>query len=93
VTEWDLRIYRVQEGALDTFIREWRTQVLPLRLAAGFEVLGPWKSDDGDFVWLVGHAELAAADAAYYASAERLAVAPDPARHIVAARTWRLESA
>jgi hypothetical protein len=80
--QWQLRLYRAKEGALDDFVREWHDHVLPLRRAHGFEVLGPWVSDDGRFVWIIGHDDLAAADAAYYASPERAAVDPDPARHI-----------
>ena len=38
---------------------------------------------DDRFVWIVGHADLAVADEAYYASRERVAIAPDPARHLV----------
>ena len=31
-------------------------------------------------------------DAAYYASEERLAIAPEPTRHLVAADEWPLKS-
>jgi hypothetical protein len=84
--EWELRLYRARDGALEAFVREWRDHVLPLRRAHGFEVLGPWISDDGRFIWILGHDDLAAADAAYYASAERASFDPDPARHIVEAQ-------
>lgn len=85
-------MYRAKEGALDDFVREWRDRVLPLRLAFGFEVLGPWVTGDGQFVWLVGHRDgIEAADAAYYDSPERRAVDPDPARHLASAQQWLLE--
>ncbi|HVA30800.1 MAG TPA: hypothetical protein VMU58_05990 [Gaiellaceae bacterium] len=89
--QWELRMYRAKEGALDAFVAEWHEHVLPLRRAKGFQVLGPWVTDDSRFVWLVGADELEAEDAAYYASPERAAVEPDPARHIDSAQTWRLE--
>jgi hypothetical protein len=81
--QWQLRIYRAKTGKLDEFVSEWREQVLPLRKAKGFDVLGPWVTEDDRFVWIVGHADLAAADDAYYASLERSAIDPDPARHLV----------
>ena len=78
--QWQLRRYVVRD--VDAFAREWREHVLPLRRAHGFEILGPWIADDGRFVWIVGHDDLERADAAYYASPERAAIDPDPARHI-----------
>lgn len=89
--EWQLRTYRPKPGALDAFTSEWHERVLPLRRAQGFEVIGPWVTDDGQFVWLIGADDLEAADAAYYASPEREAFSPDPARHIESATHLRLE--
>jgi hypothetical protein len=84
--QWQLRIYRGKEGELDAFIDEWRTALLPLRRAMGFEVLGPWVTDDARMVWIIGHENLHEADKAYYASPERAAVEPDPARHLADAQ-------
>jgi hypothetical protein len=89
--QWQLRMYRAKEDELDAFVDEWRAYVLPLRRAQGFDVLGPWVAEDGQFVWLVGKDDLVAADAAYYASPERAAIDPDPARHIESTQTWLLE--
>jgi len=91
--EWELRVYRIRDGSLGDFVSEWREHVLPLRRAAGFEVIGPWTGVGGEFVWLIGHDDLERADAAYYESPGRRAVEPDPARHIVGVQTWRLEPA
>ena len=91
MTQWQLRMYRVQPGQVDTFVREWRTHVRPLREQMGFTVLGPWVGDDDRFVWLVGHDELEAADAAYYRSPERKAFDPDPARLLAEVQTWLLD--
>jgi hypothetical protein len=46
------------------------------------------------FVWILGFdgpEGWEAADAAYYASEERLAIAPEPTRHFVAADEWPLK--
>ncbi|HLY94923.1 MAG TPA: NIPSNAP family protein [Gaiellaceae bacterium] len=89
--QWQLRMYRVKDGELDTFVREWRDHIAPLRRSLGFDVVGPWLTDDGQFVWLVAHEELEAAEAAYYASPERAALDPDPARNLTDIRTWLME--
>lgn len=82
--DWQLRIYRITEGELDDWVDEWTRFVAPLRERHGFRVLGPW-IDGRTFVWLLGHeGDFAAADAQYYASDDRKAVDPDPARHIEA---------
>jgi NIPSNAP len=88
--QWELRIYRPKPGGLETFVREWREHVLPLRRERGFQVVGPWVTDDGRFVWIVGHDDLRRADEAYYASPERGAFDPDPARLIDDAQHLRM---
>ena len=85
--EWQLRIYEIEDGALEAWIAEWREHVAPLRRRLGFRILGPWV-DGNTFVWLLGldnGEEFASADARYYASSERRAIDPDPARHISSA--------
>ena len=69
---------------METWLEEWHEHVRRLRIAHGFTVLGPWVGDGGDtFVWILGHdGDFEAADAAYYASDERRALDPDPARHV-----------
>jgi len=92
VKRWQLRMYRVRTGELDRWVEEWRATVRPLREAMGFQVLGPWVGEDDLFVWLIGHEDLEAADAAYYASPERAALDPDPARLLADVQTWILEA-
>ncbi len=71
----------------------WTTGVLPLRRRAGF-ASEAWTVPEHDlFVWLVtydGAGSFQAADNAYYASAERVALDPDPARWIVGNETRSL---
>ena len=84
--EWQLRIYRIKGEELEQWVDEWTRHVARLRRAHGFTVVGPWV-DGATFVWLLGYAGedgFAAADARYYDSPERRALAPDPARHIEA---------
>jgi hypothetical protein len=84
-----LRRYRTTAGAATRFAEEWATSVLPLRERFGFRVRG-WLTEEADeFVWLVEHDDRAAfeaAEAAYYASPDRAALDPDPARWVVEAR-------
>ncbi len=84
-----LRRYRIQAGLGEQFAREWRDSIAPLRERHGFRVSGWLVDGDDDFVWLLEHDDQAsfdAADAAYYASAQRQAVQPDPARLVDDAR-------
>ena len=83
---WQLRDYAIKPGEMDPWIEEWRANIAPLRRSYGFEVVGAWLERDRDrFIWLIryrGERSFEEADAAYYASPERKAVNPDPARHI-----------
>ena len=84
--EYQLRRFRIRPGAMPLFVEAWKAGVLPLRRARGFAVLGAWTVDGADeFVWVLGYdgpEGFAAADAAYYASAGRAAVDPDPRQYI-----------
>jgi heme-degrading monooxygenase HmoA len=84
-----LRRYRIHQGRVDQFATEWRDGVAPLRRTHGFRVHGWLVEDRDEFVWLLEHdtrESFAEADAAYYASAERQRLQPDPARLIDEAR-------
>jgi hypothetical protein len=92
--QFQLREYTVLAGRLDDFVREWREHVLPLRVARGFSVFGPWIERESDrFVWVLGYdGDIRAADDAYYTSEERRAMDPDPARLIAEVRQVWLEA-
>jgi hypothetical protein len=85
-----VRVYRIKPGALAEFVKEWREQVVPLRRRFGFKVLEAWESVEADtFVWIIRHdADFASADRVYYASPDRAALNPDPARHILEPRAF-----
>jgi hypothetical protein len=80
-----LRIYRIAAGHLEDFADAWTKGVEPLRRRFGFSSQAWTVPGDDVFIWLVayeGDGSFEAADAAYYASSERQALAPDPARWI-----------
>ncbi len=90
-----LRDYHIVPGELDRFVDEWSRLLRPLRRACGFEIPGAWTVPGDDrFVWLLVHPDgwdaFEAADAAYFASPERLGFVPDPARLIAEQRNIRL---
>jgi hypothetical protein len=82
--ELQVRIYEAKAGELERFVEEWQATVRPLRERFGFRVLGAWASEARRlFVWVLGYEGpdgFASADARYYASPERAALDPDPAR-------------
>jgi hypothetical protein len=82
--EFQLRVYRIAEGRLDEFVRDWRRLILPLRQELGFSVVGPWIEREGSrFVWLLGYdGDFREANERYYRSDKRAAMNPDPARFI-----------
>jgi hypothetical protein len=96
VNATQLRDYRIIDGELDRFVREWRTGLAPLRRDIGFSIPAAWSvPNEGRFVWLLAHpgdwAAFEEADRAYFASPRRAAITPDPARLIAEQRTIRLE--
>ena len=88
-----LRIYRIAAGHLEEFAGAWTRGVEPLRRRFGFSSQAWTVPAEGIFIWLVayeGEGTFEAADAAYYASSERKALAPDPARWIESNETRSL---
>jgi|SRR5918911_2148337 hypothetical protein len=93
--ERELRVYTVRPGEMDAWLAEWREKIRPLREKLGFRVVEVWTSAGGDrFIWLLEYAgaeSFDAADAAYYSSAERKSIQPDPARHLLNTEHHRLK--
>jgi len=90
-----LRMYTIRPGEMATWLEEWGRQIVPLRRRLGFEILGAWTTEPDQFVWILGYAgpkTWEEADAAYYASPERTAMQPDPARHIAKSEQWLLSA-
>jgi hypothetical protein len=89
---YQLRIYTVKRGEMADWVKEWDAKIRPLRVQKGFQVLGAWSLDGSDrFVWILGYDGPEGWDAAekrYYASPERVALDPDPARHLEKTEKW-----
>ncbi len=87
-----LRIYTINKGKLDDFVKAWREGVYPLRQKFGFKIEGAWiVKERNEFVWITsydGPEDWQTQDAAYYASPERAALNPDPAQFIAKAEHW-----
>ena len=67
---------------MDAFVRVFREQIIPARLALGFRIDGAWRDDDeGVFAWVVsyeGPDSWEEREAAYYASPQRAGMDPQP---------------
>lgn len=86
-----LRMYTIRPGEMRAWLEEWERLIAPLRRRLGFEIVGAWTTEADQFVWILrygGSGTWDEADAAYYASAERSAIQPDPARHIAKSEHW-----
>jgi hypothetical protein len=93
VSGQQLRVYRIEAGHLEDFASAWKRGVEPLRRRFGFSSQAWTVPGDDVFVWLLaydGDGTFESADAAYYASSERRAMRPDPARWIAANETHPL---
>jgi NIPSNAP protein len=84
--KFQVREYTVKPGAMQDWVGEWRSRIVPLRERYGFEVLGSWAVDGTDqFIWIIsydGPKSWEQANDDYYSSPERKALDPDPARHL-----------
>lgn len=78
-----LRIYTLYNETADDFIRRWATELVPLREAMGFQVLGAWRVlSEHQLVWIVGWPGPGSyddAEARYHDSPARRAVTWDTA--------------
>jgi hypothetical protein len=81
-----LRLYTIDKGRLDDFAAAWRSGVYPLRLKLGYRIPFAAKIPaTNQFVWLVAHdgpQSWEQQEAAYYGSAGRKLLSPDPAQWI-----------
>jgi NIPSNAP protein len=90
-----LRDYRITDGSLDQFVAAWQRHLAPLRRELGFTISGAWTVDgESRFVWLLTYPgdwdAFEEADRRYFASPQRAALDPDPARLIEDQRNVRL---
>ena len=82
----ELRIFTINRGSMEAFLGAWFRGVYPLRLRHGYAIQGPWVIPErNEFLWIVsydGPESWEAKERAYYASAERVAMDPDPRQYI-----------
>lgn len=95
--EYQLRIYEVKKGKMESWLAEWNSKIRPLRESHGFKIVGGWTlPKQNKFVWILGwngRGKFSEADARYYESTARKKITPDPARHLRGAETSVMESA
>ncbi len=91
-----LRIYTINKGEMDQFVREWEQKLRPLREKIGFRVHGAWTNEAANqFIWLLGYEgseTWESQDSAYFNSPERKAMQPDPARLIARTEHYFVKS-
>ena len=84
-----LRIYTINKGKMDEFVKGWLAGVYPLHLEHGYKIERAGVIEErNEFVWEVsydGPEDWDAKQAAYYGSPELAALDPDPAQHIAQA--------
>ena len=94
--EYELRRNRIMTGHVDEAIEAWLSGVVPLRRRFGFSVGGAWIVEaTGELVWILGYDgpdSFDVADERYYASPERAALEPDPARWFESSHSERVRS-
>jgi hypothetical protein len=90
-----MRLYTINRDCLRQFAKEWKEKVLPLRIEHGFEIHRAWIIESSNqFAWIVsceGSEGWEAKERAYYASAERNGMNPNPARLIARSEEYFLE--
>lgn len=81
-----LRIYTINRGKMEEFVRIWRQGVAPIRQKIGFKILGSWViKENNQFLWLLsydGPEEWDVKDREYFDSPERKGLEPNPAQLI-----------
>ena len=90
-----LRLYTINRDRLRQFAEEWKEKVLPLRIEHGFEIHRAWIIESSNqFAWIIsyeGSESWEAGERAYYASAERSGMNPNPARLIAKTEEYLVE--
>ncbi len=78
-----IRIYTINRGKMDEFVRVFRKGVAPIRQKIGFDVLGAWvNKETNQFIWVIsyeGPEDWATKDKEYFNAPERKNLMPDPA--------------
>jgi hypothetical protein len=83
---YQLRIYTINRGMMDSWIKLFNEHIRPLHDKLGIPVENSWvNADRTEFIWVRrfnSSEEIPAKEAAYFASPERKALADLPTSHI-----------
>ncbi len=80
-----LRMYTLNKGQAEPFLKLWRQKVVPLRATYGFRVVGSWLfENENRFVWMLAYDgdDWDKAEAAYFGSDERKTMNPSPSDYV-----------
>lgn len=90
-----IRIYTINKGQMDEFVKLWKGQISPLRKSLGFEIPDAWVMEEtNQFVWVLrydGPEAWEEKDKAYFESPERAAMNPNPAKLIARAEEYMVK--
>ena len=82
----EIRIYTVNKGMMDSFVKLWNEQLAPIHAKYGLKILGGWvNKPQNEFVWIrvfENEAERDAKEKAYFDSPERKALGDLPPSHM-----------
>jgi hypothetical protein len=91
-----VRIYTINKGKLNEFVKAWNKGVVPLRLRHGFKIGGAWTvKENNQFVWILTYddpEDWHTKQEVYYNSPERKALDPDPAQYIARVQEYFISS-
>ena len=91
-----LRIYKIEEGKFDEFLRLWLAGVYTTRQSKGWQVQAWAVPRSSELVWILSRdctqEEWEEKEKEYYASPERKSLNPDPAQYIVGGEARWIES-
>ncbi len=90
-----VRIYTVNHGKMDEFVKVWLQGVAPIRKQIGFTIENAFIiRETNQFVWIIGYdgpEEWAVKDREYFNSPERKKLDPDPAQLIARTEQYFIE--
>jgi hypothetical protein len=82
-----LRIYKIEEGKFDEFLRLWLAGIPRMRQANGWKVQAWAVREKRELVWILSRectlVEWEEKEKEYHTSPERLSLSPDPGQFLV----------
>jgi NIPSNAP protein len=88
-----LRTYTMREGSQEEWLRRWWEQVVPLRRAFGFEIIGAWlDAERSQFFWVLayeGPETFEEVNDRFWASPEGVALGRDTDEYIL---SWEMRT-